>query len=93
MGEFLNTYVFAHLPVLPVVLPLCTAVVLLLMGDSGGGESSHGGVHLHRRRLLSLASVVLGACMAWQLMLDASDGALAVYALGHGRLRLALSWW
>jgi multicomponent K+:H+ antiporter subunit D len=82
MGEFFATYVFSHLPVFPVVLPLFTAVVLLLVGDSGGGESSHGGLQLRSRRLLSLVSVVLGACVSWQLMLNAASGALAVYPLG-----------
>lgn len=82
MGEFLGTHVFAHLPVLPVVLPLFTAVVLLLLGDGGGGESSHGGPQLQCRRFLSLVSVVFGAGLAWYMLLGASEGALVVYRLG-----------
>ncbi|MFT4992596.1 MAG: hypothetical protein ACI9LD_001795, partial [Polaromonas sp.] len=34
--EFLSTFFSAHLPVLPVLLPLFTAVVLLLLGDGIG---------------------------------------------------------
>ena len=36
----------SHLPILPVLLPLLSAVLLLLIGDHGG--SAEGG-HGHRR--------------------------------------------
>ena len=81
MSDFFNSLFSTHLPVLPVLLPLFTAAALLLMGDRGG-EASHGGHLLQRRRLLSLASVVLGAVLAWRLMGEASSGALNVYPLG-----------
>lgn len=71
----------AHLPVLPVLLPLFTAAALLLMGD-GDGESSHGGAWLRRTRLISLTSVALGAVLAWALMAHAATGTLTVYKLG-----------
>ena len=72
---------WSHLPVLPVLLPLCTAVVLLLMGD-GGGQASHGGTLLRRRRWLSLGSAALGLGLAWCLLVQAAQGPLAVYPLG-----------
>ncbi len=82
MSDLLNALLTSHLPVLPVLLPLFTAVALLLMGDHGdhGGEASHG--VLQRRRLLSLAAVVLGAVLAWRLMIEAATGTLTVYPLG-----------
>lgn len=82
MSEVLNALFATQLPVLPVLLPLFTAVALLLMGDNGGGETSHGGTLLRRRRILSLTSAVVGAFMAWRLMSEAASGALAVYPLG-----------
>ncbi|MCJ7798321.1 MAG: monovalent cation/H+ antiporter subunit D, partial [Polaromonas sp.] len=81
MSEFLNAIFSTHLPVLPVLLPLFTAAALLLLGDDGG-EANHGGRLLRRRRLISLASVMLGAVLAWRLMAEASVGTLTVYPLG-----------
>ena len=81
MDDLLDLIFSRHLPVLPVLLPLFTAVALLLMGDDSA-EASHGSPMLPRRRLLSLASVVLGAVLAWRLMLEAASGPLAVYPLG-----------
>ena len=63
MSDLLNALFSSHLPVLPVLLPLFTAVALLIMGDDGG-EASHGGPLLQRRRLLSLVFVALGAVLA-----------------------------
>jgi len=81
MSDLLDAIFSTHLPVLPVLLPLFTAVVLLIMGDDGG-ESNHGGPLLQRRRLLSLISVALGAVLAWRLMTEAATGTLTVYPLG-----------
>jgi multicomponent K+:H+ antiporter subunit D len=81
MNGLLDAIFSAHLPVLPVLLPLFTAVALLIMGDHGG-EASHGGPLLQRRRLLSLVSVVLGAVLSWRLMTEAATGVLNVYPLG-----------
>ena len=81
MSELLSLIFETHLPVLPVLVPMFTAVALLLMGDDGG-EAQHGGRLLQRRRLLSFASVVLGAVLAWRLMSEAALGALNVYPLG-----------
>lgn len=81
MSDALYTLFSTHLPVLPVLLPLFTAAAILIMGDRGG-ESSHGGPRLRARRLLSLGSVILGAVLAWRLMMDAAAGTLTVYPLG-----------
>ncbi len=81
MSEILSLFFETHLPVLPVSLPMFTAVALLLMGDDGG-EANHGGRLLQRRRLLSISSVVLGAVLAWRLMTEAALGGLNVYPLG-----------
>jgi multicomponent K+:H+ antiporter subunit D len=82
--EFLDALFTTHLPVLPVLLPLFTGVLLLLMGDgvasAGLGHSPQG--KPTRQRLLSMASVVLGAVFAWRLMTDADAGVLTVYPLG-----------
>ncbi len=80
MTGFLSTFFSTHLPVLPVLLPLFTAVVLLLMGDGLGGGSQQ--AKPAKQRVLSMASVVLGAVFAWRLMTQADTGALTVYPLG-----------
>jgi len=75
--------VMAHLPMLAVLLPSLTAVVLLLLGDHGG--DSHGG-HGHHRllwsRRIALASVLLGLLMAALLVQQAATGELTVYRVG-----------
>ncbi len=81
VADLLDALFARHLPVLPVLLPLFTAVTLLLMGD-GGGQASHGGRQIRRQRLVSLASVVFGTILAWRLMTEAAVGALTVYPLG-----------
>ena len=74
-----------HAPVLSVVLPLLTAVVLLLIGDAGG-MAGQGGAHddapLRWRRRISLASASLGLLMAAGLVQHATGGELLVYRLG-----------
>lgn len=70
----------AHLPVLPVVLPLFTAVLLLLMGDGAG---DHGSPALNRARRLSLVSAALGLLVAVVLVIGAASGELRVYRLGE----------
>lgn len=65
-------WLHAHLPVLPVLLPLFTAAGLLLIGDDRP---------LLMRRL-SLVSLLLGLAVALSLVLGASEGDLRVYRLG-----------
>ncbi|MFN3436389.1 MAG: monovalent cation/H+ antiporter subunit D [Acidovorax sp.] len=81
IGELLNSFFGQHLPVLPVLLPMFTAVALLLIGD-GGGQSSHGGTQLRARRWVSMTSVIFGAVLAWRLLTEAASGPLTVYPLG-----------
>jgi multicomponent K+:H+ antiporter subunit D len=69
-----------HLPVLPVLLPAATAIVLLLLGDQGG--SSHGHHRLLLARRLAIGSAALGLLIALALAVQADTGALAVYRLG-----------
>ena len=64
-----------QLPVLPVLLPLFTAVVLLLLGDDEARRPS--------ARRIALASVLLGAVLALRLVEQAATGALTVYRLGE----------
>ena len=63
-----------HLPILPVMLPAFTAIVLLLLGDRAA-------VRPWARRI-ALASVLLGAVFAFRLVETAATGALTVYRLG-----------
>jgi multicomponent K+:H+ antiporter subunit D len=72
-----------HLPILPVLLPSITAVLLLLLGDGGG--NAHGG-HGHRKllwaRRLALASTTLFLVAAALLAIDAASGGIRVYRVG-----------
>ena len=76
-----------HLPVLVVVLPALTAVLLLILGDSGGRMD---GLHAHparqRARWIALGSVGLGLVMAAMLAIQADGvppgGAPQVYRVG-----------
>ncbi len=63
-----------HLPILPVLLPALTAVLLLVIGDAPA--------RLHWARAVALASVLLGAVFAFRLVEQAGSGALTVYRLG-----------
>jgi multicomponent K+:H+ antiporter subunit D len=70
-----------HLPVLAVLLPALTAVLLLLVGD-GGGDEQHDSARLRWTRRIALASVLLGAVLAFRLVEQAATGVLAVYRVG-----------
>ena len=73
----------AHLPVLVVLLPSFTAMLLLLLGDHGGDP--HGG-HGHHRlmwaRRIAVGSALLGLVLAALLVRQAAGGELAVYRVG-----------
>ncbi|MCU0968531.1 MAG: monovalent cation/H+ antiporter subunit D [Rubrivivax sp.] len=72
-----------HLPLLVVLLPAATAVLLLLVGDHGG--DAHGGHGHHKLRLarrVALASTTLGVVLAAWLVARAASGELMVYRLG-----------
>jgi multicomponent K+:H+ antiporter subunit D len=86
MMDGLISFWLQHAPVLSVVLPLLTAVVLLLVGDAGG-MAGLGGAHddaaLRWRRRISLGSAGLGLFMAAGLVQHAAGGELLVYRLGE----------
>ena len=73
-----------HLPVLPVLLPAFTAVLLLLLGDHGGdGHGGHGHHRLLWARRLALVSTLLGLVLATLLVGRAAAGELMVYRVGE----------
>ena len=86
MVDVISALWLQHAPVLSVLLPAFTAVLMLLLGDSSG-LSAQGGAHDDRRlrwqRRLALGSVLLGAFMAVHLVWQASGGELLVYQLGE----------
>lgn len=86
MRELLLTFWAQHAPLLSVLLPVLTAVGLLLLGDHNG-LSAMGGGHAMRRlrwqRWLSLGSVALGLLMAVGLLVRADSGELQAYGLGE----------
>ncbi len=72
-----------NLPVLPVLLPGFTAIVLLLIGDHGNdAHDGHGLRRLQRARVIAIASAALGLVWAVRLALDADQGMLQVYRVG-----------
>jgi multicomponent K+:H+ antiporter subunit D len=74
----------AHLPALAVLLPVLTAVLLLLLGDHGGGVHTtiRGRQLMLRVRTVSLLSAALGLWIAVLLLMQASAGELMVYRMG-----------
>ena len=76
-------WIDAHLPVLPVLLPSITAIVLLLIGDHGGEDAAHGHRKLLWARRLALASVFAGLLIAARLVADAADGSVRAYLVGE----------
>ncbi|MCW5663056.1 MAG: monovalent cation/H+ antiporter subunit D [Piscinibacter sp.] len=64
-----------HLPILPVLLPAGTAVLLLLLGDAAP--------RLRLARRVAVASALLGLLLAARLAVVADAGALLVYRVGE----------
>ena len=83
MWDVISAFWLQHAPVLSVLLPVFTAVGLLLIGDSAssGGTGADGRQRWGAR--LSMASVLLGLFMAVHLVRHASGGELLVYQLGE----------
>ncbi|HEY0856964.1 MAG TPA: monovalent cation/H+ antiporter subunit D [Albitalea sp.] len=75
------SWLTTHLAVLPVLLPLFTAVLLLAVGDGGSG-AAHGSAALSRSRFISVVSVALGLAVALALAAGAAEGELRVYRVG-----------
>ena len=86
MIDTLLAFWLQHAPVLSVLLPTFTAIVLLLLVEPDGASaeaSGHVGAAVRARRWLAMASVLLGAVMAAGLVWHASHGELLVYQLGE----------
>jgi len=78
------TWLEMHLPILPVLLPSLTAIVLLLIGDHGAdAHGSHGHHKLLWARRVSLASCTLLLGVAALLVAQAAGGDLHVYRVGE----------
>ncbi|MBX3644015.1 MAG: monovalent cation/H+ antiporter subunit D [Rubrivivax sp.] len=76
------SWIDAQLPVLPVLLPAATAILLLLIGDHGGDDSAHGHRRLLCARRIAQGSVLLGLVLAAALVQQAAGGEIRVYLLG-----------
>ncbi len=86
MTDLILAFWLQHAPVLSVLLPTFTAIVLLLLGEPAGASaeaSGHVGSAVRSRRWLAMTSVSLGALMAAGLVWHASSGELLVYQLGE----------
>ena len=76
-------WIALHLPILPVLLPAVTAVLLLLLGDHGGDiHGGHGHHKLLWARRLALGSAALGLLIAAALVQRAATGELIAYRVG-----------
>ena len=69
----------AHLPVLPVLLPLFTAALLLALGDGPDSDDPKAGERASR---VSQMSVLASLLVALLLLLEANEGDWWVYRLG-----------
>jgi multicomponent K+:H+ antiporter subunit D len=84
MFDALYAFWLQHAPVLSVLLPLFTAVGLLLLGDGAAlPAGGHGDGRQRWARRLAMASVLGGLLMAVGLVRHASGGELLVYQLGE----------
>jgi multicomponent K+:H+ antiporter subunit D len=85
MWDALSAAYAQHAPMVSVLLPALTAILLLLLGgDSASAElgMQHGARALRWRRCLALTSTLLGAGLALGLLLQAQTGVLQIYRLG-----------
>jgi multicomponent K+:H+ antiporter subunit D len=83
MFDVISAFWLQHAPVLSVLLPVFTAVALLLLGDPAGTGGSEANSRQRWGRRLAMASVLLGLFMAINLVRHASGGELLVYQLGE----------
>ncbi len=83
MTALTSAWWWQHLPVLPVLLPAFTAMLLLILGDHGGTSSGHEHARLRWARRIGLASACLGLGLAVLLVWQAAAGVLAVYRMGE----------
>jgi multicomponent K+:H+ antiporter subunit D len=77
------TSVLEHLPILPVLLPAATAIVMLLLGDHGGDDQAgHSHPSLVWCRRIALGSTLLFVLIAALLFSGAAAGELRAYRVG-----------
>ena len=76
MFDAISAFWLQHAPVLSVLLPVFTAVALLLLGDPAGTGGSEANSRQRWGRRLAMASVLLGLFMAINLVRHASGGEL-----------------
>ena len=76
-------WIDVHLPILPVLLPSATAILLLLIGDHGGVDAAHGHRKLLWARRLALASVLFGLLLSARLVQQAAGGEVRAYLVGE----------
>ena len=72
-----------HAPMLSVLLPVFSAVLMLLVGDASTADGDAAKTRCKWLRRLAMASVVLGLVLAIQLVRHASGGELLVYQVGQ----------
>jgi multicomponent K+:H+ antiporter subunit D len=72
-----------HAPMLSVLLPVFSAVLMLLVGDASSADGDAAKTRCKWLRRLAMASVVLGLVLAIQLVRHASGGELLVYQVGQ----------
>jgi multicomponent K+:H+ antiporter subunit D len=77
------SWLHTQLPILPVLLPAATAILLLLLGDHGGEDAGHGHRKLRWARWLALGSVLLGLVISAALVHGAAAGELRAYLVGE----------
>jgi len=84
LHEFIASLPSAQLPILPVLLPAFTAMLLLLIGGYGGGaQGLHATNQLLWARRIALLSVAVQWVIAWLIVLTVRDLAEPmVYRLG-----------
>lgn len=83
MLDLISDFWLQHAPVLSVLLPVATAVVLLLLGDSSSSDGAEVGCRHRWSRRLAMGSVLLGLFMALLLVRHAHSGELLVYRLSE----------
>jgi multicomponent K+:H+ antiporter subunit D len=74
----------AHLPALPVLLPLLTAVLLVLAGDGQDNRDRNAAHRVAlRARLIGLVSLGIGLALSVWMMVDTHVTGLRVYRMGE----------
>jgi len=77
------SWFWEHLPILPVLLPAATGILLLLLGDHGGdAHAGHAHPKLAWARRIALTAILLFLAIAALLTIQAADGEIRAYRVG-----------